>query len=547
MQSIVKLGLLLGALGLLSACGGSKSTPTPVPPVSSSSVSSVSSVESSSSSSEPSSSSSSEPSSSSSSAPSSSSSSVAPLVVTAAAGEGGSINPPSQSVEPGDVVVLTLAANAGYELAAVQGCNGSLNGNQYTTAPVEASCTVEASFNRLVYRVRAMAGTGGGISPASLQVYHGSTVSFTVTASAGYQIDQVTGCGGSLNGSTYRTAAITSACTVNASFVLDGLEAPQNLAAEPGDGDITLSWSNVVNAEGYHLYYATETGITSNDYASFTGGTWVQDVSSPFLLSGLTNGTRYYLVVTAFNAGGESDASDPVDAMPVLPANVPTGLLNDTGIDWCANETTNNLPCPVAGFAGQDGEHGRDAQARAGTLTKVGAGAAGFDYTKLDANGNALAASANTWSCVRDNHTRLIWEVKTNDGGLRDMYHTYSWYNPNNSTNGGHAGVQNGGTCSGSACDTHAYAQAVNAQGLCGANDWRLPSRNELRSLVHRGRVNPAIDTAYFPNTPSNWFWSSSPYANYSDSAWSILFYYGDGGILYKSNGHQVRLVRSGQ
>jgi len=34
-----------------------------------------------------------------------------------------------------------------------------------------------------------------------------------------------------------------------------------------------------------------------------------------------------------------------------------TGI-NDTGITTCYNETQNGLPCPVAGFPGQDAEFG---------------------------------------------------------------------------------------------------------------------------------------------------------------------------------------------
>ncbi len=36
-------------------------------------------------------------------------------------------------------------------------------------------------------------------------------------------------------------------------------------------------------------------------------------------------------------------------------------------------------------------------------------------YTKLDAAGNDLPTGATEWTCVRDNDTGLIWEVKTDD------------------------------------------------------------------------------------------------------------------------------------
>jgi hypothetical protein len=221
-----------------------------------------------------------------------------------------------------------------------------------------------------------------------------------------------------------------------------------------------------------------------------------------------------------------------------------TGKLNDTGIDWCANDTTNHLPCPVSSHPGQDGEHGRDALARAGQLQKVGGGAAGFDFTKLAANGNALPASATSWDCVRDNHTGLIWEVKTTSG-LRSRDHTYTWYDPNSPD--GNPGTANGGNCTGSACDTTGFVQAVNSQGLCGASDWRMPTRRELLGMVDYGRFNPAIDPGYFPNTPSSNFWSASPSLPGSNIAWNVHFVGGYAYFFPRSSSIRVRLVRGGQ
>lgn len=145
--------------------------------------------------------------------------------------------------------------------------------------------------------------------------------------------------------------------------------------------------------------------------------------------------------------------------------------------------------------------------------------------------------------------TGLTWEVKTVDHGLRDKDNTYSWYQPDNSNNGGSAGTQNGGSCTGSACDTYHYVQAVNAQGLCGTQDWRMPDVNELLSIVDNSLSypNPSIDTAYFPNTNTSFVWSSSPNAYYSSSAWYVLFSYGHVNLGSKANYNHVRLVRGGQ
>ncbi len=64
----------------------------------------------------------------------------------------------------------------------------------------------------------ASAGTGGAISPTSATVPSGQTKTFTVTPDSGYEISAVTGCGGTLMGSTYTTAVVTSSCAISATF-----------------------------------------------------------------------------------------------------------------------------------------------------------------------------------------------------------------------------------------------------------------------------------------------------------------------------------------
>lgn len=223
----------------------------------------------------------------------------------------------------------------------------------------------------------------------------------------------------------------------------------------------------------------------------------------------------------------------------------PTAPLNDTGIDWGGNYPLgNNATCTGETIAGQDCSHGRDA-----THDDDSDGHAGFSFTKLDVSGNALPASASVWYCVRDEVTGLTWEGKTDDGGLRDTDNTYTWYNPDSSTNGGNAGTQNGGACTGSNCDTYSYVQAVNAgaEALCGVRDWRMPWKEELRSIVDYSRLNPAIDAGYFQFQRSSYVWSGSPYAGQSAYAWIVYFSHGFDAGDNRGSGNRVRLVRSGQ
>jgi hypothetical protein len=238
-----------------------------------------------------------------------------------------------------------------------------------------------------------------------------------------------------------------------------------------------------------------------------------------------------------------------------------TRPLNDTGSHVCGGSTSGNNPSCI-GFepAGQDREYGRDAKARAGTLTKVGASSGatdgttnGFDYSKISNSGSVLPETAvlgagpNDWACTHDNHTGLTWEVKTSSG-LRSQNSSYTWYLT--SSVDGNNGLSNGGTCAiAGRCDSEKYVTDVNRVGLCGFSDWRIPSMIELHSIADYGRLNAAIDPVYFPNTPvvlsESLFLSRNPYARGNLIVWMIDFYTGGRTLLAKSRPVQIRLVRS--
>jgi hypothetical protein len=233
--------------------------------------------------------------------------------------------------------------------------------------------------------------------------------------------------------------------------------------------------------------------------------------------------------------------------------------LNDTGLDVCLNNVVGNLSCPTPGFPDQDGDWGRDALARAGLLVKIGAGEAGFDYSKISNGGAVLPASAplgagaNDWACTRDNLTGLTWEVKVNNAAnLRHMNHVYTWYDTNGAINGGNPGTIGPAVICAStltSCNTSAYVAAVNALNLCGASDWRMPSVSELQSIVNFKRPGLAIDPNYFLNTSNVgnaiFVWTGDTWATDVSHAWFIEF--STGAILLnftKSDGAGIRLVR---
>ncbi len=103
-----------------------------------------------------------------------------------------------------------------------------------------------------------------------------------------------------------------------------------------------------------------------------------------------------------------------------------------------------------------------------------------------------------------------------------------------------------GTTCSGTA-QTYSYYNAIQqTANFAGYSDWRLPNIAELQTIVERDNYYPAINTELFPNTPSDVFWSSSPYVGAS-SAWYVYFGYGDVDGSSRSDAFPVRLVRASQ
>ena len=239
--------------------------------------------------------------------------------------------------------------------------------------------------------------------------------------------------------------------------------------------------------------------------------------------------------------------------------------LPDTGQDLCDDDAHGLVTCTSANtgdaatYPRQDGRFGRDAKAAAGTLTKIGGGAAGFDYSKIANNGSdlgagvglALGTNPTDWACTRDNITGLTWEVKVNYAShLRHKNWTYTWYHSNGSTNAGDAGTASGTSNScqtAGRCDTEKFVADVNATALCGYSDWRMPTRLKLLTLVHDGTPGPSIDATYFPNTQSSGFSSGSSYVRDPAFAWGVNFSYGGASGVYKSNSSYVRLVRGGQ
>lgn len=278
--------------------------------------------------------------------------------------------------------------------------------------------------------------------------------------------------------------------------------------------------------------------------------------------------------------------------------------LNDTGLMTFSDGDSAELGLEPATHPGQDASFGRDTEHHPDDD-----GHAGFSFTKLDYDGNPMAANSPGWNCTRDNTTGLVWENKRPDQDLgvtvvfdedgRESYEepevrgtgfragnfVYAWRENDSTNNGGSPGITedrstqleasnpvtaylNGsdeypdrhelpGYCGyeeGSGgrfyCNSRTYIEQMNIWGVCGFNDWRMPEIGELRSLanhsVESGVATPG--TAFFFNVKSNTrYLSDTPAADNESSAWCYDFGEGEVKLCQKGSYRSIMAVRNKQ
>ncbi|WP_440905510.1 DUF1566 domain-containing protein [Catenovulum sp. SX2] len=325
--------------------------------------------------------------------------------------------------------------------------------------------------------------------------------------------------------------------------------------------------NNQVVYEGQQVTLAASTASTGNTQYS-----WKQvDGEQPITLTASQNpivqfdapdvdvSTVFEFQVVVTNTVTNRRNSDFV-RVTVLPISAFDGL-NDTGITTCADGTTNEVNCGLTSYPRQDAQYGRDPAELSTGLQKTGSGELGFDFSLLDADGEEIFSG--TPSCIRDNVTGLIWEIKTTTG-LRAHTHTFTWFNDGD-LNGGNEGAETSIAASCfvdstlTNCNSQEYVSAVNSAGMCGGHDWRLPTVNELVSILNYGQTEDKMalggdNTQLWANhaKTSTPYWtslsaifgvanSSSPEAL---SAWVVNLSTGDERAILKSSTAHILLVR---
>ena len=273
---------------------------------------------------------------------------------------------------------------------------------------------------------------------------------------------------------------------------------PSSVSLIPtSNSEISLNWSAVNNADSYGLFrYSNVDCDVEVNYQACDDAIYVNNVIvTEYLDSNLDRNTTYYyqLEVLADN-GIKSVISEQYSAI-----TAEYHLYNDTGITYSGNysssDSTNCASPEVTNInAEQDCDAGRDADSELG---KIGDGAAAFDFTKLGSDGTELEIQndewsesgdesyGTSWSCVRDNTTELVWQLNSSTET------TYRW--------GGVTALAGGTGTYYSEWDDR--VNTANDNLLCGLNDWRAPTLDEIMNLSYMSKDSSAyIDSDYFPN-----------------------------------------------
>jgi hypothetical protein len=141
---------------------------------------------------------------------------------------------------------------------------------------------------------------------------------------------------------------------------------------------------------------------------------------------------------------------------------------------------------------------------------------------------------------IFDTQTRLLWEKKAAGSGcLHCVSDMYSWCQAT------------GNSAVGTDCEANTYSWIAQVSGevFAGFSDWRVPTTDELMSIVDTGRPScgsgtPCIDSIFGP-TASCKYWSTS---EMGDPRWAEAVDFTDGDYDYdfKVGLNCARAVRGG-
>ena len=140
---------------------------------------------------------------------------------------------------------------------------------------------------------------------------------------------------------------------------------------------------------------------------------------------------------------------------------------------------------------------------------------------------------------VTDNLTGLVWEKKTNLGGVHNVANFYTW-----TSNDDDASDEDGTVFTN-------FLATLNADpGFAGANGWRLPTVFELQTILladpYPCGSSPCIDATFGPTLPVSYWSTTSGAKGLPSAAWDVDFDSGCVNCHTKISTFPARAVRGG-
>lgn len=177
---------------------------------------------------------------------------------------------------------------------------------------------------------------------------------------------------------------------------------------------------------------------------------------------------------------------------------------------------------------------------RKGVLTVNSKGIAGFFLSFLLLFTSPVSA---TQTCRSDLNasTPTSRFLNNGDGTVTDSVTKLTWKRCSEGVSGK--------TCESGSAVTYTWPEAIEAAAastFAGKKDWRLPTIQELDSIIEYKCTMPSVNADIFPVTPISNFWSSSPFAGYPNGSWNINFNDGSHESCSRNWNLYVRLVRGG-
>jgi len=148
------------------------------------------------------------------------------------------------------------------------------------------------------------------------------------------------------------------------------------LSVVPGDSQVTVSWKETPGVEYWIFAAPNNPNLSLSNWLATSGSTYRLKVTSPYVVSGLINGTPYSFFMTGrINSGPGGDATPTVAATPRL-----------AGTEWAVSSTLNT---------------GTPAGLTYGSYTDTATNTVQYTYLAVGNGGKMFrAADLNTWTAI---------------------------------------------------------------------------------------------------------------------------------------------------